>query len=340
MKIGKVAESVLKRSVLKQIKLNQGMKMIDGASVGADCAIFAPFGDQKGASTGLHMCSTMQEMAIYEPSDLWRLFHRVLNNLACVGAVSEVGVMVSLLIPEWMEEPQLQIYTKEMASVCKALKINLMGGQTNVSDHLKQLHVAVTGIAATPKTGLEPHGKVKPGQDIVITKWIALEGTSLVAKAGREKLMSRYPLYLIDEGEAMKQWMSVVPEAAVAITSKVSGMHDVSEGGIFRALWEVAERSGVGLCVDLKKIPIRQETVEICEFFQLNPYEMLSGGSMIMITEDGEALAEALALADIPATVVGKITEGHDKVVINDEETRFLDRPRTDEIYKMEDLWK
>ena len=82
MKIGKVAESVLKRSVLKQIKLNQGMKMIDGASVGADCAIFAPFGDQKGASTGLHMCSTMQEMAIYEPSDLWRLFHRVLNNLA------------------------------------------------------------------------------------------------------------------------------------------------------------------------------------------------------------------------------------------------------------------
>ena len=138
----------------------------------------------------------------------------------------------------------------------------------------------------------------------------------------------------------MKQQMSIVPEAAVAITSKVSGMHDVSEGGIFRALWEVAQRAGVGLNVDLKKIPIRQETVEICEFFQLNPYEMLSGGSLIMIAEDGEALVEALAQAQIPATVIGKITEGHDRVVTNEDETRFLDRPRTDEIYKMEELWK
>lgn len=339
MKIGKVAESVLKRSVLKQIKLNQGMKMIDGASVGADCAIFAPFEGIKEASEALHMCSTMQEMAIYELSDLWRLFHRVANNLACAGVTAGAGVMVSLLVPEWMEEPQLQDYTKEMAAICKALNLTQMGGQTNVAK-VKQLRVSVTGIAAAPKNDLAPHGKGKPGEDIIITKWIGLEGTSLVAKAGREQLMTRYPLYLIDEGEAMKQWMSVVPEAAVAITSKVSGMHDISEGGVFRALWEVAERSGVGLNVDLKKIPIRQETVEICEFFQLNPYELLSGGSMILLTGDGEALVEALAQADIPATVVGKITEGHDKVVINDDETRFLDRPRTDEIYKMEDLWK
>ena len=340
MKIGKVAESVLKRSVLKQIKLNQGMKMIDGASVGADCAIFAPFEAVDNAKTELRMCSTMQEAEIFFPSDLWRLFHRVANNLACVGACSNVGVMVSLSLPITMEEQQLQIYTKEIARICKELNLNVMGGQTNVSGHVDILHVAVTGIAGVPQSHLEPHGKVKPGQDIVISKWIGLEGTSMVARAGREKLAQRYPLYLIDEGEAMKQWMSVVPEAAVAISSKVSGMHDVSEGGIFRALWEIAERADVGLCVDLKKIPIRQETVEICEFFQLNPYELLSGGSLIMVTDDGEALVEALAQADIPSTVVGKITEGHDKTVINEEETRFLDRPKTDEIYKMEELWK
>ncbi|MBQ7359380.1 MAG: hydrogenase maturation factor [Lachnospiraceae bacterium] len=333
MKIGKVAESVLNRSVLKQIKLNQGMKMIDGASVGADCAIFEPFSGEK-------MCSSMQESLIRDKDDLYRLFHRVANNLACVGATKSVGVMVSLLLPEEMEEQDLQTYTKEMAIICKSLNMNIMGGQTNVSPDTKQMHVAVTGIAAIPDSSLCPHGKVLPGQDIVVSKWIALEGTALVAKVGRDRLKERYPLYLIDEGEAMKQQMSIVPEAAVAITSKVSGMHDVSEGGIFRALWEVAQRAGVGLNVDLKKIPIRQETVEICEFFQLNPYEMLSGGSLIMIAEDGEALVEALAQAQIPATVIGKITEGHDRVVTNEDETRFLDRPRTDEIYKMEELWK
>ena len=59
----------------------------------------------------------------------------------------------------------------------------------------------------------------------------------------------------------------------------VSAMHDVTEGGVFGALWEMAEASGVGLEIDLKKIPIRQETIEICEFFNLNPYQLISSGS-------------------------------------------------------------
>lgn len=70
----------------------------------------------------------------------------------------------------------------------------------------------------------------------------------------------------------------------------VSAMHDVTEGGIFGALWEMAEASGVGLCVDLKKIPIRQETIEICEFFNLNPYQLISSGSMLIGTDHGSQL--------------------------------------------------
>ena len=65
--------------------------------------------------------------------------------------------------------------------------------------------------------------------------------------------------------------LSVVPEAATAVKSGVSAMHDVTEGGIYGALWELAEASGIGLVIDLKAIPIRQETVEICEYYRLNP---------------------------------------------------------------------
>ena len=71
-------------------------------------------------------------------------------------------------------------------------------------------------------------------------------------------------------------------------------MHDVTEGGIFGALWEIAEASGVGLEIDLKKIPLKQETVEICEFFGINPYELISSGSMLMATEDGNGLVMEL----------------------------------------------
>ena len=112
-------------------------------------------------------------------------------------------------------------------------------------------------------------------------------------------------------------------------------MHDISEGGVFGALWELAECSGVGLEIELKKIPLRQETVEICDFYGLNPYQMVSGGSMLMAAEDGNGLVHRLAQEGIPAVIVGKATAGNDRVILNGEERRFLELPQTDEIHKI-----
>ena len=73
-------------------------------------------------------------------------------------------------------------------------------------------------------------------------------------------------------------------------------MHDITEGGVFGALWEMAEGAGTGLDVDLRKIPIRQETVEICEFFGVNPYLIMSSGSMMIASDDGHHLVDGHAL--------------------------------------------
>lgn len=124
-------------------------------------------------------------------------------------------------------------------------------------------------------------------------------------------------------------------EAAVAAANGVSAMHDVTEGGIFGALWEMAEASGVGLEIDLKRIPLLQETVEICEFFDVNPYELISSGCMLMAAEDGNTLVRELEKAGIPAVVIGKATAGNDRIIVNEEERRFLEPPKTDELYKV-----
>ena len=149
------------------------------------------------------------------------------------------------------------------------------------------------------------------------------------------ELKEHFPASFVDTAKAFDQYLSVVPEAAVAVKSGVAAMHDVTEGGLFGALWEMAEASGVGLEIDLKKIPIRQETVEICEYFDVNPYGLISSGMMLMASEDGNALVHALAEANIPATVIGKATEGNDRVIVRDEERRFLEPPKTDELYKV-----
>lgn len=112
-------------------------------------------------------------------------------------------------------------------------------------------------------------------------------------------------------------------------------MHDVTEGGIFGALWELAESSGIGLEIDWKKIPVKQETIEVCEFFGINPYELISSGCMLMAAPDGNALTRELEKEGIHAVIIGKATEGNDRVLLNEEEKRFLEPPKTDELYKV-----
>ncbi|MCI5621145.1 MAG: AIR synthase-related protein, partial [Lachnospiraceae bacterium] len=93
--------------------------------------------------------------------------------------------------------------------------------------------------------------------------------------------------------------------------------------------------SGVGLEIDLKKIPIRQETVEVCEYFHINPYRLISSGCMLMAAADGNRLVMELKKAGIEAAVIGKATDSNDRVLINEDERRFLEQPQTDELYQV-----
>ena len=100
-------------------------------------------------------------------------------------------------------------------------------------------------------------------------------------------------------------------------------------------LWELGQCSGVGLEIDLKKIPIRQETIEICEFFDLNPYKLLSGGSLLLAAADGNALVHAIRQAGEEAVIIGRTIDSNDRVLINGEERRFLETTQTDELWNM-----
>lgn len=331
MKSGKLSENVLKRSVLKQIRTDQRKEIISGAAVGADCAIFDFSVDTAG--TGVAVC--VQESEISGALDVRRLLHRTAGSLACAGA-SPAAVLLGLLLPESWEEEDVKRLMAEIQTVCGNLSIGIVGGQTNVSADVSAPHLSVTGIGSGRTDGMLRPGGARPGQDIVVSKWIALEGTAVLATYDAPRLASRYPRRLTEEAAAFERYLSVLPEAGIALRAGVSAMHDASEGGIFRALWELAESAGTGLRVELKKLPIRQETVEICEFYRLNPYVLLSGGSLVMTAADGNALVQALEHAGIPASLVGKITGDHDRVILNGEETRFLERPGADEIYK----WK
>jgi hydrogenase maturation factor len=257
-----------------------------------------------------------------------------LNDLASAGA-EPVGVMLTFLLPEKFSEAKLRAVMEQAAEAAEAANVQIMGGHTEVTPVVNQPVISVVGVGKAKRDRLISTAGARPGMDVIVTKWIGLEGTSIIAKEKEAALLERYPKQLVEEAKSFDRYLSVLPEAAIAVESGVSAMHDVTEGGIFGALWEMAESSGVGLEIDLKKIPIRQETVEVCEFFGINPYELISSGSMLMAACDGNGLVRALEAASIPAVCIGKITDGNDRVVCSGEERRFLEPPKADELYKV-----
>ncbi len=326
MKIGKVPENVLKRSVMKQLHYKRD-EVILGPGIGEDCAALALGEDEILVMSTDPITGTAK--------DIGKLAIQITaNDLASAGA-EPIGVMLTILLPDGTREIALKRIMEQMEHACREAKMQILGGHTEVTAVVNQPVVNVAGVAKAKKGSLVSTAGAKAGMDIVVSKWIGIEGTMIFAKEKETELKEHFPAEFVDTAIDFDRYLSVVPEAAVAVRSGVAAMHDVTEGGLFGALWEMAEASGVGLEIDLKKIPIRQETVEICEYFDVNPYGLISSGMMLMAAADGNALVLALQEAGIPATVIGKATEGNDRVIIRDEERRFLEPPKTDELYKV-----
>ena len=191
------------------------------------------------------------------------------------------------------------------------------------------------GQAAMEALRAEITGCLKPGDELVVACPVALKGTSVIAKNKKDKLAERFSAGFIQN--CVSLWDAYGAGSIVwkiAQEADASALYAMGEGGFLSALWKMAEASEVGLEADFRKVPIRQETIEICEFFNLNPYQLISSGSMLIGTDHGSQLVDALAKEGIHAAVIGKAVEGNDRVIFNDGEKRFLEPPKADELYR------
>ena len=216
---------------------------------------------------------------------------------------------------------------------CRELSIQISGGHTEISSRVTVPVISVTGFGYLKQKRV--YESPSKEYDIIMSKFAAVEGTAILLETEREKLQKTYTQSFLSGAAECAEHLSVRKEAAIAVESGVYAMHDLHQGGIFGALWELSRQIGVGLNVDLKKIPILQETVEICECLGVNPYQLISGGALLMAAADGEALLKELWKQGIPAALIGTTNAGNDKIICNEEEVRFLDKPGQDEIYRV-----
>lgn len=325
MEIGKVPEAVLKRSVLRKINVKRPEVLVH-AGVGEDCAVLGPTEDAIVLST---------DPITGTAKDIGKLaFHITANDIASSGA-ELIGILVTIIFPPKNSEEELKTIMEDMAGLADQYQVEILGGHTEVSEAVNQTLVSVTGVGRIAREKMITTGGLKPHQELVVTKWIGLEGTSILAKEKDAELKKHLPEEMVETAKRFDEYLSVVPDSRIAMEMGVSAMHDVTEGGIFGALWEMAAASGVGLEIDLKKIPIRQETIEVCEVFDINPYMLISSGTMLIGTDHGHQLVEALERAGIHAAVIGYATKDNDRVIINGDERRFLEPPKADELFRV-----
>ena len=150
-----------------------------------------------------------------------------------------------------------------------------------------------------------------------------------------EELSKRFVPTFLNQIKELEPQLFSEKELEMAKKFGVSAMHQITSGGILAALWEIAESSNVGMEVDLKKMTIKQETVEVCEYYHLNPYQLTSVGSVLIFTDRGEEMVEKFAEEGIQASLLGRTTADTARVIVGGEEKRFLDRPAPDELLKI-----
>ena len=263
------------------------------------------------------------------------------NELAAQG-VHTGSAEIRIEIPADMDKSRMHSIRNHIAKAMEKLETE--------DFQLEELHIAGEKCAAlrVPQIVITAAGETdqkeriadalltaRAGQDIVYAGWAGLEGMLRIIGEKEAELRERFTPAFIGQMKAYDSELCGLSKIAVADAMGVSVIRQVSRGGILASLWDLAKDTELGLNLDLKKIAVRQETIEVCEYFRLNPYQLASGGSFLMLTENGEALADALNQKGIQAAVIGQLTDSNDKIIHNGEDMRYIDRPAPDELMKV-----
>jgi hydrogenase expression/formation protein HypE len=325
MKVGKVSNDVLNRIVLGKIK-NLRQEVLLRPRIGEDCC---------AVDFGNDACVLTSDPITGAVNQIGRLaVHISCNDIASSGA-EPVGLLAAILVPAGTTEAELSELMEQMSAAAAALKIDIIGGHTEVTSAVTRCVVVTTVIGRVVKEKLVVTSGAKPGDSIVMTKWAGLEGTSIIAHDRETELSRIMDSELLYTAKELMEYISVVKEGRIASEFGVSSMHDATEGGVLGALWEIAEASEAGMEIDSRKIPIRPETLEVCRHFGLNPLKLISSGCMLICCRDGETLVGKLKENGITAAVIGRITEDRARILRDGDRESPIGEPESDELYKV-----
>ncbi len=243
----------------------------------------------------------------------WYLVQVNANDLAVMGATPR-WLMATLLLPEGVSEAEVRAIFDQLLDACRSHGIALIGGHTEVTHGLPRPIAVGALLGEAAKYEVVLTSGARPGDSVVLTKGIAIEGTAILAReAGAELAAAGVPPRLVEEAREMlfSPGISVRKDAEVArMAVPVHAMHDPTEGGLATALRELAVAAGVGLELELAAIPVLPACRAFCDALGLDPLGLIASGALLatVASEDAAPLIEALDVEGIPAWEIGRVT--------------------------------
>ncbi len=263
------------------------------------------------------------------------------NDIATMGG-RPLWFLATVLLPEKGTTPGLvENIFRQLSSACARIDAAFCGGHTEITVGIDRPIVIGTMLGEVEKDRLITTAGAKPGDDIVLSKPIAIEGCSILARERGGELASAFGEEFLRRCRRLTEepGISVLEDARIAVLNgRIHSMHDPTEGGLANALYEVAAAAGVGVVVDGERIGILEECRSLCRHFGLDPLGLIASGSLLVMVEpsDGEKVIQALRNAGISAGKIGNILPKEQGVKIR-YGNRIKDLPRfaRDEIAKV-----
>lgn len=243
----------------------------------------------------------------------WYAVHVNANDVAVMGGIPK-WFLATILLPERKTTPEsVEEIFAQISGACQELDVVLCGGHTEITYGLDRPVVVGQMLGEVEKEKLIIPERARPGDEILLTKGIAVEGSALIARergelAGLfgEDWLQRCRNLLKEPG------ISIVREARIATrVAEVHAMHDPTEGGLATGLYELAWAAGVGLLVEMEKISILPETALLCRELKLDPLGLIASGALLIVVPPGDSprIITSLKAEGISASVIGKVWE-------------------------------
>ncbi|TFH06802.1 MAG: hydrogenase [Candidatus Thorarchaeota archaeon] len=324
---GKIPPEILQSIVFSKLGKSD-TDVILGPKLGEDAAVIK-VGDQVVIAATDPITGSVEDVG-------WLAIHVNANDIATFG-VSPRWFLSSIMLPPGYTPDQLSRIMSQIDSAAKELDIAVAGGHSEITENISQPIVVGFMMGLAPIDKYVTSSGARPGDSLIVTKTVGIEGTSILATEGSSYLSEKIGEDLIKQGQQLRNSISVVKDGVTAFqTGFIHAMHDPTEGGLSNGVHELCDASEVGCELENDLIPLHDATRQICECFQINPLELISSGSMLISCDSEHALqvVESLASVGIDAVVIGSVvSDATYRKIRFDGCLKDLPRPTTDALW-------